>query len=301
MTIGDVFEVEANGVTDLYYVDTGMYDTPEYGAVYVLDAERPAVVDTGIGTNYDLLRSALDDLGVVPEVIAPTHVHLDHAGGAGFLAADFPDAEVVCHEIGAPHLIDPERLWEGTKRAVGEQFQYYVEPDPVPEARVRAVEDGDVVDLGDHELRVHHAPGHAPHQVVFEDPANDAVFTADAAGIWVPSLSGIEPTTPPPNFDFEQSLDDVDLVESLAPDVLLYPHFGPVEGTAALEEYRETLTGWVEEIEVYREDHDDEAVVEHFVEAALSRDDLFDAWGETKVRAETGMNVQGVLRYLDTR
>ncbi|MEF8831862.1 MAG: MBL fold metallo-hydrolase [Halobacteriales archaeon] len=301
MAIGDVFQVEARGVTDLYYVDTGMYDTSEYGAVYVLDAERPAVVDTGIGTNYDLLRSALDDLDVVPEVIAPTHVHLDHAGGTGFLAEDFPDAEVVCHEVGAPHLVDPGRLWEGTKRAVGEQFQFYVEPKPVPEDRVRAVEDGDVVDLGDHELRVHHAPGHAPHQAVFEDPANDAVFTADAAGIWVPSLSGIEPTSPPPNFDLEQSLDDVDLVESLSPDVLLYAHFGPVEGTAALEEYRETLTEWVEEIEAVRADHDDEAVVEHFVEAALSRESLVDVWGETKVRAETGMNVQGVLRYLDTR
>jgi glyoxylase-like metal-dependent hydrolase (beta-lactamase superfamily II) len=299
MARGDVSEVTAGDCTDLYCYDTGMYDTPEYGSVYVVDGERPALVDTGIGTNYGHLRAALDDLGVEPAVIVPTHVHLDHAGGTGFLAADFPDAEVVCHEVGAPHLADPGRLWEGTKRAVGEQIRYYVEPKPVPEDRIREVADGDVVDLGDRELRVHHAPGHAPHHCVFELPGDDAVFTADAAGIWSPVLQSVEPTTPPPNFDYEQCLDDVDLVESLDPEVLLYGHFGPVEGTDTLETYREVLTDWVEDIETEREARgDDDAVVEAFVDRALDREPLVDAWGERKVAAETEMNVRGVLRYL---
>jgi glyoxylase-like metal-dependent hydrolase (beta-lactamase superfamily II) len=302
MAIGDVSAVTAGDCSDLSVVDTGMYDTPAYGAVYVLDDERPAVVDTGIGTNYDRVRAALDELGVEPAVVAPTHVHLDHAGGAGFLAADFPDAEVVCHEVGAPHLADPSRLWEGTKRAVGEQIEFYVEPKPVPEDRIREVADGDVVDLGEHELRVHHAPGHAPHHCVFEDPANDAVFTADAAGIWSPPLGGVEPTTPPPNFDLERCLADVDVLASLDPGVLLYAHFGPVEGTAALDEYRTVLTDWVERVAAARQAHgDDDAAVEAVVSEALARDALVDAWGEKKVRAETRMNARGVLRYLDQR
>ncbi len=310
MAIGDVYPVE--GCTDLHYLDTGMYDTPEYGAVYVVDAERPALVDTGIGTNYERVLDAMATVGIAPEdlaVIAPTHVHLDHAGGTGFLAEACPNAEVVCHEVGAPHLADPDRLWAGTKAAVGDQIRFYTEPQPVPEERIREVSDGDRVDLGDHELVVHHAPGHAPHHCVFEDPANDAVFTADAAGIWVQSLSRVEPTTPPPNFDYEQCMDDIDTVADLEPSTLLFAHYGPVAGTESLDEYREVLTEWVEGIAEKRDElGDDEAVaapdaavVDHFVERALAREDLVDAWGVEKVRPETEMNVRGVLGYLDGR
>jgi glyoxylase-like metal-dependent hydrolase (beta-lactamase superfamily II) len=235
-------------------------------------------------------------------VIAPTHVHLDHDGGAGFLAEACPNAEVVCHEVGAPHLVAPEQLWEGTRRAVGEQIQFYTEPDPVPEERIRAVAGGDVVDLGDHALVVHHAPGHAPHQCVFEDPENDAVFTADAAGIYVPSLDTVEPTSPPPNFDFEQCLADVDALEGIDPAVLCFAHFGPYDGTEPLDAYRAVLRGWVEDVEAARAKHgSDEAAVDRLVERALDREDLVEAWGALKVRVETRMNARGVLRSLDVR
>ncbi|MFW5937354.1 MAG: MBL fold metallo-hydrolase [Halanaeroarchaeum sp.] len=301
MAPGDVFEVEA--ATDVYYVDTGMYDTPEYGAVYIVDAERPAVVDTGIGTNREYIFDALETVGidlVDLEVIAPTHVHLDHAGGTGFLADAAPNAEVYVHEIGAPHLVDPGRLVAGTKNAVGDQWEFYVEPEPVPEDRITELADGDVVDLGDRELETIHAPGHAPHQVIFHEATDDAVYVADAAGIWVPSIEAIRPTSPPSNFDFEQVLADVETIESLDPDLLLYPHFGPVdeEPLAVLAEYERVVTDWVESIEARFEALEDEdAVVEHFVAA----DEMESVWGERKARAETGMNVRGVLRYLKTR
>jgi glyoxylase-like metal-dependent hydrolase (beta-lactamase superfamily II) len=303
MDPGDVAAVDA--VPDLQYVDTGMYDTAEYGAVYVLDAGRPAVVDTGIGTNVERVVDAVEAAGVGREELAaivPTHVHLDHAGGAGFLAERFPDAAVYVHEAGARHLVDPTRLWEGTKRAVGDQLQFYVEPEPVPEARVHSLADGDVVDLGDRELVAHHAPGHAPHQAVFELPSADAVFTADAAGIYVPALDAVEPTTPPPDFDLETCLDDVDTLASLDPDTLLYPHFGPVDAAGRLAEYRDVLTDWVERVERARAGHPtDEDAVTALVEERLAREDLRAAWGETKLRGETAMNVRGVLRYLDGR
>ena len=304
MASGQVRAVTAGDVTDLYYVDTGMYDTDGYTSVYLLDAERPALVDTGLGTDYELVRDAMEEVGIAPEgleVIAPTHVHLDHAGGTGFLAEDCPNADVVCHERGARHLVDPTRLWEGTKQAVGEQLQFYTEPKPVPEDRVREVTDGDVVDLGDHELRVHHAPGHAPHHCIFEDPANDAVCTADAAGIYVPSLERTEPTTPPPNFDYEQCMDDVDAIADIDPSVLLYSHFGPVEGTETLAEYRDVLTGWVDTVEAARDDLGEEEAIERLVREKLHEGGLVEAWGELKVREETRMNVRGVLRYLGER
>jgi glyoxylase-like metal-dependent hydrolase (beta-lactamase superfamily II) len=267
--------------------------------VYIVDAERPAVVETGIGTHHERVLAALDACGIDRtdlEVIAPTHVHLDHAGGAGYLAEACPNADVYVHEVGAEHLVDPTALVEGTKRAVGDQWECYVEPKPVPADRIVELTDGDPIDLGDRELLCHHTPGHAPHQVVFESPADDAVYTADAAGIYVPEWDAVEPTTPPPNFDLEQALADVELLQTLDPAVLLFAHFGPRETDQLLAEYRLTLVEWVEEITHLRESSSsDEAVVEQVVE----RTQTAEVWGERKARAETAMNVRGVLHSLD--
>jgi glyoxylase-like metal-dependent hydrolase (beta-lactamase superfamily II) len=300
MEPGDVREA-GHGTADLHYVETGMFEIEEYSSVYLLDAEEPAVVETGIGTEWEAIVDALETVGIAPEelsYIAPTHVHLDHAGGAGHLAAACPNAEVLVHEIGAPHLVDPGRLWEGTKRAVGDQIRHYAEPEPVPEERIRTVADGDVVDLGDHELSVHHAPGHAPHQVVYHDPANEAVFTADAAGIYVPELDAVTQTTPPPNFDFPQAIEDTRTIARLDPSVLCYSHFGPVPTDDRLSEHERVLTEFVELVEERRGRlGDDEAVVERFVEET----DLVGPWNEDRARAVAAMDVRGVLRYLDTR
>ncbi|MFC7167411.1 MBL fold metallo-hydrolase [Halospeciosus flavus] len=301
MTAGDRYE--ATACDGVHYVDTGMYDTSEYGAAYVVDAERPAFVDTGIGTNYEYLLDALDDLDIDPadvEVIAPTHVHLDHAGGAGYLAEACPNADVYVHEVGAPHLVDPSRLVEGTKQAVGDQWQHYAEPNPVPEVRIVELTDGDEIDLGDRVFDVHHAPGHAPHQVVFHDRRDDALFTADAAGIWVPPLEEVHPTSPPPNFDLEQCLDDVEMLRDLDPESLLFGHFGecPADPDTVLADYADVLTEWVDRIaEKYAELGDETAVQEYFADES----DLDDVWYPERARAEARMNVRGVLRYLQRR
>jgi len=300
MAIGDVYGATAGDCTDLSYVDTGMYDVAEYGAVYVLDAERPALVDTGIGTNHERVLAAVEAAGLAPEdieVIALTHVHLDHAGGAGFLVEACPNATVSVHGVGAPHLADPGRLWAGTKQAVGDQIEFYTEPKPVPEDRIAEIEDGDVIDLGDHALEVSHAPGHAPHQVVFYDPANDAVFTADAAGIYAPSRDELFPTSPPPNFDPRQCQSDVDTLQAIQPDVLCYAHFGPVETGDRLARYADVLAEWVADVrEAQSEYEDDAAVVEQFVEQADAERAV---WGAEKADAEVAMNVHGVLAALD--
>jgi glyoxylase-like metal-dependent hydrolase (beta-lactamase superfamily II) len=299
MAIGDLQRVETDGSGDLYYVDVGLYETPEYGSVYVLDAERPAVVDTGTGANYERILDALDALGVAPgelAVIALTHVHLDHAGGAGYLARECEQSEVVVHERGARHLVDPERLVAGTKQVVGDRWAHYADPLPIDEERLTVVEDGDRIDLGDHALVAHHAPGHAPHQVIYHDPTNDVVFTADAAGIYVPARDAVEPTTPPVNFDLEQSLVDVETIRELDPETLCYGHFGPASPERRLTAYAETLESWVESIREARERlGDDEAVVEEFVD----RTGMDDVWGAEQARIETELNVRGVLVALD--
>ncbi|WP_254839961.1 MBL fold metallo-hydrolase [Natronomonas marina] len=297
MAIGDVYEVDA--VPNCYYVDTGMYDVPEYGAVYLLDTERPAIVDSGIGTNYERVLASLETVGIAPEdleVIALTHVHLDHAGGAGFIHAE-TGADVYVHESGAKFLTDPGRIWEGTKAAVGDQIRYYTEPKPVPVDAVEPIHDGATVDLGGLDLDVHHAPGHAFHQVVFHERAADAVFTADAAGIYVPERDAVRETSPPPGFDLEQVVADARSIARMAPETLCYAHFGDVPADDRLAEYVDVVTRWVEAVAEKREELDDEAVVEHFVETA----DIDEVWGEEKADGEVAMNVRGVLRYLDER
>jgi len=295
MAIGDVYEAN---LEDLWYVDTGMYEVREYGSVYLLDDKRPALVDTGIGTNSERILTLLNRAGLDPEdldAIAATHVHLDHAGGAGVLAQECPNATVYVHERGAPHLVDPSRLWAGTKQAVGDQIEFYAEPKPVPEERIETLTDGDVLDLGTHDLRVRHAPGHAPHQVVFHAPTLDAVFTADAAGIYTPSTDDLHVTSPPPQFDPGRALADVELLSELDPETLLYAHFGPAPTADRLSTYADLLDSWVEDVAAARENRDDEAVVEQFQSAVETPD----AWSERKARAEVAMNVRGVLRFLD--
>jgi glyoxylase-like metal-dependent hydrolase (beta-lactamase superfamily II) len=300
MAIGDVSAVTVGDCTDLSYVDTGMYDTEAYGAVYLVDDERPALVDSGIGTNYERVLDLVRGSGLEPEdieVIALTHVHLDHAGGAGYLVEACPNADVYVHPVGTPHMVDPERLWAGTKSAVGDQIRFYAEPEPVPESRIVEIEGGDTVDLGEHALDAYHAPGHAPHQVVFHDPANDAVFAADAAGIYAPGPGDIFPTSPPPNFDPERCQTDIDTLRDIDPDVLCYAHFGPAERGDKLDRYADVLDSWVEAVAARRAElGDDDAVVDHFVAEADAERAV---WGREKADAEVAMNVRGVLAALD--
>ncbi|MFP8957449.1 MBL fold metallo-hydrolase [Natrialbaceae archaeon A-CW3] len=304
MDIGAVREVTVGDCTDLFYVDTGMYGTSEYGAAYILDAERPAIVETGIGTNHEYILEALETIGIDRsdlQAIVVTHIHLDHAGGAGFLAEACPNADVYAHHVGAPHLADPERLVAGTKSAVGDQWEFYADPLSVPDERIVDLEDGDVIDLGTYTLRAHEAPGHAPHQVVFEVPEMDAVFTGDAAGIWIPSIERIRETSPPAQFTLEGCLDDLETIRELDPSVLLYTHFGPRELddlAATLETYGDVLSEWVERVETTRAKHgDDGAAIESLAEDVDPA--IVDTWGERKAQAETAMNVRGVLGYLD--
>jgi len=299
MARGDLYEATADGTVS--YVDIGLYDSPEYGSVYIVDAEKPAVIDTGLGTHVDVILNALERVGISPtelHAIVPTHVHLDHAGGAGYLAEECPNADVYCYESGAPFLLDPTSLWKGTQAVIGPRIVHYVEPKPVPEERLVPISDGEVISLGDQRLITHHAPGHAFHQAVFEHPASNGIFVADAAGINTPRIDGVRYCSPPSDFDLEQCLEDIELLRSLNPEQLYYGHFGAVETDGMLEEFAEQQMGWVEQVKEKRATlSDDEAVVEFFAERA----DTIGIWDERHARGEEQLNVRGVLEYLDAK
>lgn len=301
MSVGDINAVSIGECRDIYAVDVGMYDLPNHASVYVLDTPEPTIVETGTGANAERIVDALTDLGIAAADVANivlTHVHLDHAGGAGFLARVCSNAEVYVHQKGAPHLQDPSFLVEGTKQLVGEAGweRYYTNPGSIDADRIRPVADGDVIDLGDRALRVHHAPGHAGHQVLLHSPSDDAVFTGDVLGIYVPETDTIRAISPPPGFDAEQALADVETIRDLDPSTLLFSHFGPAPTGDRLDRARNAIVEWVSEVQDARADAAaDGAVVAQFVESI----DGPDRWSDIVAETDTAMNVHGVLQYLD--
>lgn len=279
------------GTDDVYLVDGLMFGQTGQVAVYLIDSPEPAVVDTGTAdTTPDAVFAALDELGIEREElrhIIPTHVHLDHAGGAGKLANACPNATVHCHERGIDFLTDPElleRLRLGVNEATGISDPYGV-PDLVPEASARPLGDGDVIDLGDRALDVIDAPGHAPHQHCFFDRKTDVLFTADGAGMLFDDR--IYPTTQPPSFDLEDALETAKRLQSFEPAVNCYPHFGV--DTAAMQrlrEYEAMLPEWVSAVEAAAEAHDDVGGM-----AELLRPE----WGSMGLEGD----ISGVLGYLE--
>jgi glyoxylase-like metal-dependent hydrolase (beta-lactamase superfamily II) len=229
-----VFQV-ADGVTA---IDTFMGGRERYTAAYLLDAEEPTLVETGPGTSVEPVTAALHELGIGPEELAHvvlTHIHLDHAGGAGALAARFPRASVWVHERGAPHLADPARLVASTARVWGEaeMRELFGPTEPVEAGRLHPLRDEDVIDLGGRQLDVLDTPGHASHHVALVDSRTGVVFTGDALGIHVPDLPVLRPATPPPEFNLERAVGSIERIRGRARSVLLFAHFGPLRDVDA--------------------------------------------------------------------
>jgi glyoxylase-like metal-dependent hydrolase (beta-lactamase superfamily II) len=242
----------ADGVT---MVDTLMTGEPEFNAVYVLTGEEPALIETGPGADLALVLEALDRLGIGSDDLAHivvTHIHLDHAGGAGALAERFPTATVWVHERGAPHLADPTKLIASTARTYGEDRMrsFFGETRPVPASRVRAISDGDRIRLGTRELDVLHTPGHASHHVALHDSSHGgALFTGEAIGSHLPWGPAFRPALPPPEVDVEAALDSIERIRKRDATTLLTSHFGPVPAPAeACDAAAEHIETWAEAV-----------------------------------------------------
>ena len=279
-------------VGDVHTVDPHLLGTPGALSLYVIDAPRPAVVDTGAADSVPHVLEALEEVGVDPgavEHVLVTHVHLDHAGGAGHLADELPAATFHVHERGVPYLTDPDRLArlkESVDRAMGIE-DAYGEPKLLPGERVRSVAGGESVDLGDRQLALIDAPGHAPHHFAAFDPATGGLFSIDAAGM---HLAGeMRPTTPPPGFDLEANLETVERLRAYDPEKNFYGHYGPGgdDAVGELDRYGRMLPDWVDVVAERRETHGDDvgAIV----------DSLGAEWQSPTVERD----VAGVLRYLD--
>lgn len=214
-------------------IDTFYGGRERYTAAYLLDAREPAIVETGPTLSLEHVAAGLERLGLGASDLAHvvvTHIHLDHAGGVGAVCERYPKATVWVHERGARHLADPTRLVASVTSIYGaaRMRELFGSVIPVPAQRIRSLADGDVVGLGDRTLTAAATPGHAKHHVALVDSGTGAVFTGDALGIHPPDLPVLRPATPPPDFDLEQALDSIERIRSIAGELLLFSHFGPV-------------------------------------------------------------------------
>jgi glyoxylase-like metal-dependent hydrolase (beta-lactamase superfamily II) len=152
-----------------------------------------------------------------------THVHLDHAGGAGVLARRFPELVVYVHERGAPHVVDPAKLLKSARRLYGDDMdRLWGEVAPVEAERVRALSGGEVVEG----FRVAYTPGHASHHVCYLNEASGDAYTGDVAGVRVPPHELTLAPTPPPDIDFDLWLESLRTLEEWRPEAVCLTHFG---------------------------------------------------------------------------
>jgi len=233
----------------LYLIDLKPVGIENFIASYVLKgANAAAIIETGPTCSIPKLLSGLQEIGIANEdvnYVAVSHIHIDHAGGAGTLLQHLPNAKLLVHAKGAPHMVNPEKLWEASKQVLGEVAKVYKEIQPVPENRVVTPVDGTVIDLGGGvQFKVLEALGHASHHQGFFDNTSLGIFQGDAAGIYIPKLDVTIPTTPAP-FHLEKTLASIQKIMDMKPKRLYYTHFGPVgNAVKRLTAYSEQLKLW---------------------------------------------------------
>ncbi len=227
----------------IYCIDT-FYQRPELVACYLIiqDGEA-AIIDTGTSKSAHLVMQLLQQQSISPEqvkYVIPTHIHLDHAGGAGELMSLLPSAQLVVHPRGAAHLIEPEKIIQGTIAVYGEQafHQLYGEIRPITTNRAIEAEDNLTLELSGRKLTCLHTPGHAKHHICVWDEQSRGFFTGDTFGIAYHELSTTKggfpflPSTPI-DFDPEGWHLTLDRLMTYKPERMYLAHFGELKNPSA--------------------------------------------------------------------
>jgi len=208
-----------------------------------------ALVDPGPSTSLDHLTTSLTRKGIrfddVRQILV-THIHLDHSGAVGSILAKFPHIEVVVHQRGAPHLVDPSKLLASAGRLYGQDMdRLWGEVLPVDRERLRIIEGGEPLTVAGREIDTAYTPGHASHHLSYFDRASRMAFVGDTAGIRRGSGVYIMPPTPPPDIDIEAWHESGKKILAWDPDTLFLTHFGPHHGA------RQHLQGMFENIDAW--------------------------------------------------
>jgi glyoxylase-like metal-dependent hydrolase (beta-lactamase superfamily II) len=297
-----------------HVIDTRMHGLDGITGAFLLRDEKTALVETGPKTSVEHVLAGLEDAGVDHlDWIVVTHIHLDHAGAAGTLVQHFPEATVAVHTIGAPHLKDPAKLWSSASRIYGDAMDaMWGGIDPIPEEKIRALEDGDKIDLGGRSLQAIETPGHAYHHHAYLDHATGNLFAGDALGVRLPEVGVMRPATPPPEWHVAKAISSIERIREIDPETVWLTHFGPHDRGANTASVAETCDraiasirqweAWVKQARAETTDLDvATADVKQRAREALEggvSDEMVNRMEQT---TSYRMNVSGYLRYLDNQ
>jgi len=259
----------------IYLIDLKPLGIENVIASYVLRGNKVAIIETGPTTSIHNLLAGLQEIGIRNEevdYVAVSHIHIDHAGGAGTLLHKLPNAKLIVHPRGAPHLVEPEKLWIQSLQVLGKIAELYGKIQPVPKERILTAYDGMIIDLENYvELKALETLGHASHHLSFFENHSQGIFPGDTAGIYVSAHNVIVPTTPPP-FNLVATLASINRLIALKPKQLYYTHFGPARNAVKkLEDYANRLKFWAKIISDGMKNRED---FDTICQKVLEKDDL---------------------------
>ncbi len=292
----------ADGVLEL---DTLLGGWSRVTAGYLLEGERPVLVETGAQSSVPTLLASLEAIGLGAADlcgVVVTHIHLDHAGGVGDVAAAFPNATVYVHEKGARHLADPTRLVASAAMVYGDLLDsLYGRLTPTPADRLHVLGDLEEIDLGGgRTLCAVDSPGHAKHHVALHDSGSGILFAGDAVGVRLPDVGVLRPATPPPDFDLHQARSSLRRFAQRSPSGIALAHYGLLEDPQTLlAEADEVLVRWAEVAEEAWQAGDDiaDALSARFSLEGVAAEHV----EKSEVLSGVHSNAAGLRRFFETR
>lgn len=280
-------------------------------ASYLLSgAGEVGLIESGPTTTLPILLEALEPFGgpSALNVVALTHIHLDHAGAVGKLLQLAPNAVCYVHSKGVQHIVDPSRLLRSASRIYGEDMErLWGEVVPAPENRVVAVDDGDIISVGGRELQVLYTPGHASHHTALYDESLKAAYTGDVAGVRLPSFQHVRTPTPPPDIDLELWAGSIERLRQLDLHTLYMTHFGP-HSTGIEKQFDDALARlelWTRIVREGLARGDDSSTISSRLQEESDGELQDEGASDADVReyalaSPYGMSVDGLVRFVKT-
>ncbi|WP_251988158.1 MBL fold metallo-hydrolase [Candidatus Pseudothioglobus singularis] len=307
-------KVNVMNVVDGISVIDSEYYSKDFAAIYLLKQKNKVII-IETGTNYSVpyVKEALSQIGLsFSDVlyVIPTHVHLDHAGGAGLLMMQCQNAALVVHPRGARHLIDPSKLVAGAKAVYGENKfkEYYGEIFPIDANRVIQADDNFILDFDGRELRFIDTPGHARHHFCIWDKATKSMFTGDTFGISYRDLDHqdelyILPSTSPVQFDPEALIQSINRIMEFKPERVCLTHFSAIKPTKKATNKLIESIHFVSNLAIkYADKNDSESIIykkmmDYFLEGLNEIGFQNNDYAKDRLSLDVLINTQGLIYW----